>query len=174
MLFNMKITPALTLFLLFFPNAASAGWMDKIFGYDSFEDCLLGELKGSETKSVASLKTKACRDKFPEAPGEKVEAIFRRTVTINGTTPHGNTAISTLKIDFMNEKGFNIEGVLEVVIAETALNLKCSDALKHGNRYRQPFSTSHGYNYVLMNIQHTNKDIQLCTGSVSVKGKKRP
>ena len=43
-----------------------AGFLDSIFGYDSYEDCILGELEGKETAPVVREKKKACRRKFPE------------------------------------------------------------------------------------------------------------
>ena len=52
------------LLLIIRPQVSKANWFDKIFGYDSYEDCLLGEIKGNETQAAARLKYTACRQKF--------------------------------------------------------------------------------------------------------------
>ena len=61
----MKFLASLAFFFMFSINA-HAGFLDKIFGYKSFEDCILGELKGNESNAAAQLKNRACRKKFPE------------------------------------------------------------------------------------------------------------
>lgn len=46
-------------------NPASAGFFDKLFGYDNYDDCILSELDGSESQAAASLIKRSCRSKFP-------------------------------------------------------------------------------------------------------------
>ena len=57
----MKLFFVMIFFVSFVPIKADAGWLDKILGYDSFEDCLLGELSGNEKKTAALLKRQACQ-----------------------------------------------------------------------------------------------------------------
>ena len=42
-----------------------AGWLDSIFGYESYDDCMLGNIKRHETAAAAREIRKACRGKFP-------------------------------------------------------------------------------------------------------------
>lgn len=48
-----------------FSQNSMAGWLDSIFSYDSYDDCILGNIKGNETAAAAREIRKACRGKFP-------------------------------------------------------------------------------------------------------------
>ena len=62
----MNIFKVSVILMLFLPANASAGWLDKLFGYSSYEDCILGELEGKSGDYAAKLVRKACMDKFPD------------------------------------------------------------------------------------------------------------
>lgn len=55
----MSKTLTATLLLCFLPSVSNAGW----FGYDSYEDCMLGRMKG-QTQMMYSAADKACKKEF--------------------------------------------------------------------------------------------------------------
>lgn len=65
------MTRILTIIALLFATPAWAGLFDKVFGYSSFEDCVLGELSDKTGDTAAKIIRMACRDKFPRAAATK-------------------------------------------------------------------------------------------------------
>lgn len=51
--------------MVFLSNPSQSGWLEKLFGYDNFEDCILSELDGVQSNSAANAIKHACRKKFP-------------------------------------------------------------------------------------------------------------
>ena len=57
-------------FLAFLPvvllsTPSQSGWLDKLIGYDNYEDCILTELDGVQSNSATAAIRQACRKKFP-------------------------------------------------------------------------------------------------------------
>ena len=51
--------------MLSLSTQAKAGWLDNFFGYQDYDDCILGELEGNESKEAVREIKRACRSKFP-------------------------------------------------------------------------------------------------------------
>ena len=155
------------LLLIIRPQVSKANWFDKIFGYDSYEDCLLGEIKGNETQAAARLKYTACRQKFPpppEPPAEKVSKLFDVQSSSFGTSkmPDG-TLITSLSVDFLNTESYNIDGYLELKIYHVLPGQKCTvktPTTEH--TYRRHFRTIDNLNHFSFNVQHPHGTL-LCT-----------
>ena len=64
---------ALVSILVLEPRVSQAGWFDKIFGYSTYEDCILGEIEGDESSAAASAIRRACRGKFPREKKQEAE-----------------------------------------------------------------------------------------------------
>ena len=51
--------------IVFVSSPSQSGWLDKLIGYDNYEDCILTELDGVQSNSAAAAIKQACRKKFP-------------------------------------------------------------------------------------------------------------
>ena len=67
-IYYFRMRPVILLALLPVLLASSpsqSGWLDKLIGYDNYEDCILTELDGVQSNSAAVAIKQVCRKKFP-------------------------------------------------------------------------------------------------------------
>jgi hypothetical protein len=156
------------LLLIICPQVSKANWFDKIFGYDSYEDCLLGEIKGNETQAAARLKYTACRQKFPpppEPPAEKVSKLFDVQARLLNTYKQSDGSLGTgISVTFVNTESYNIDGYLELKIYHVLPGKKCTVKNPTPEQtYRRHFRTIDNLNHFSFNVGHPNGTL-LCIG----------
>ena len=94
---------------LFLSTPSSAG----LFGYDDFDECILGSMKGVKSDTAASAIYSSCRKKFPKKKVEKKncetldsrnseapDVRFTNFGFVSAYNPHENKSISEIIIGF--------------------------------------------------------------------------
>ena len=85
------------------PTNASAGWLDSIFGYSSYEDCILDKMEGVTNNAAAYSIRKACKELTDNGGGGSCSDLTTKEQR-QGVTGQGSYIGNWYYVDVYNPK----------------------------------------------------------------------
>ena len=104
--------------ILILPSSLSAGWLDKLFGYDSYEACILDKMEGVTSKIAAYSIRSACRKTTSEP--EIKDDCNKEITPAKGSETEASLTLGM----FFNVNFYNASKDLTVTKMEVTLNGK--------------------------------------------------